>query len=250
MSTFEKRWADRKTLLQTREGFRFFTLLKRVSLFGIQYDSDFGNYMSFTYWDEKKHYDSWRTSKDFKSAHGGGGLFDFIKMLTGALFVVNGPPKPAFYDALLLKTSNHSTSLHQTYNADTPLQFDPVSNLIKPNLFVAQNRFAILPGKEADFEAQWASRNSYLEQVPGFLSFSLLRRSEKADDGFNYISTSLWESPAAFENWRNSENFTAAHARAHSHHSQDAASAPKLYTQHPKLAFFEGKMTICSDRGI
>lgn len=247
MQTFEKRWADRKSLLETREGFRFFTLLKRTPAFGIQYDSDFGNYMSFTYWDEKKHYDAWRTSKDFKSAHGGGGLFDFIKMITGALFVVNGPPKPAFFDALLMKSADHSATLHKTYHVNTPVEYDSVTNLIKPNLFVAQNRFTVIPGKEREFETQWASRSSYLENVPGFLSFALLRRSDKVDDGFNYISTSLWADQQAFADWRNSESFTAAHARAHHQHE---ASKPVLYFQSPKLAFYEGKMTICSERGI
>ena len=35
---FEKRWADRKSRLAKLDGFRFFTLLKRVSLFGQRYE--------------------------------------------------------------------------------------------------------------------------------------------------------------------------------------------------------------------
>jgi hypothetical protein len=34
----------------------------------------------------------------FKEAHGGGGLSGFVGLLTTALFILDGGPKPAFYD--------------------------------------------------------------------------------------------------------------------------------------------------------
>ena len=79
MAKLEKRWADRKSRLSLLPGFRFFTLLKRVSLFGVKYDSDdeLGNYISFTYWDTKEDFDRWRKGDAFKEAHGGGGIIDF-----------------------------------------------------------------------------------------------------------------------------------------------------------------------------
>ncbi len=77
-------------------------------------------------------------------------------------------------------------------------------------MFIAMNRFAINPGREADFENAWRTRESYLEGVPGFLRFALL----KGDEPGEYISHSTWESRAAFEAWTRSEAFRAAHGQA------------------------------------
>ena len=71
---FEKRWADRKSRVAQLEGFRFFTLLKRVAIPGISdysKDGDFGNYVSLTVWENKDCFDAWRTGDAFKEAHGG-----------------------------------------------------------------------------------------------------------------------------------------------------------------------------------
>ena len=70
---FEKRWATRKSRLATLDGFRFFTLLKRVATEGFDKDaSDYenGNYVSFTIWQGKDDFDAWRTGDAFKEAHG------------------------------------------------------------------------------------------------------------------------------------------------------------------------------------
>ena len=42
-------------------------------------------------------------------------------------------------------------------------------------MFLAMNRFRIAPGREEDFINVWRARNSYLDNVPGFLAFHLLR---------------------------------------------------------------------------
>jgi heme-degrading monooxygenase HmoA len=100
---FEKRWAERKSRLATLPGFRFFTLLRRVDGPGSDYcdEGGFGNYLSFTVWQDKPSFDVWRTGDAFKEAHGGGGLTGFIQLLSTALFILNGGPKPAFYDGLI-----------------------------------------------------------------------------------------------------------------------------------------------------
>lgn len=74
-------------------------------------------------------------------------------------------------------------------------------------MFVAMNRFSIVPGQEERFEEVWRSRDSYLGGVPGFVRFALLRGDEAGD----YISHSSWESREAFEVWTQSEAFAAAH---------------------------------------
>jgi Antibiotic biosynthesis monooxygenase len=57
----------------------------------------------------------------------------------------------------------------------------------------------------------WLSRDSYLERVPGFVEFHLLKGPE-AKDHTLYASHTVWQSKAAFEAWTKSEEFRAAHA--------------------------------------
>ena len=45
--------------------------------------------------------------------------------------------------------------------------------------FVAANRFTVRPGAEAAFEERWAQRDSGLSKLPGFKSFTMLRRDAK-----------------------------------------------------------------------
>lgn len=77
-------------------------------------------------------------------------------------------------------------------------------------MFVAMNNFQIAPGREADFERQWHTRESYLQGVLGFMSFKLLR----CDTPGEYISESLWRDRADFMGWMNSDAFTKAHRQA------------------------------------
>jgi len=80
-------------------------------------------------------------------------------------------------------------------------------------MYIAMNRFKIHAGREADFEKVWRERESFLDEVPGFREFHLLRGD--AADGFTtYLSHSVWESRAAFEGWTRSEAFRKAHAGA------------------------------------
>lgn len=97
-------------------------------------------------------------------------------------------------------------------------------------MFIAMNRFRIAKGFEEGFEKIWRERDSYLSEVPGFRSFSLLRGPEH-DDHVLYASHTIWESKAAFTAWTESDHFRRAHAQA---------SAPKgTYLGHPELETFE-----------
>lgn len=95
-------------------------------------------------------------------------------------------------------------------------------------MFIAMNRFKVRKGAERDFEQVWLTRQSHLEDVPGFIVFHLLKGPEK-DDHVLYASHSLWRSQAAFEAWTRSEAFRKAHA--------GAGSGKPLYLGHPE---FEG----------
>jgi heme-degrading monooxygenase HmoA len=77
-------------------------------------------------------------------------------------------------------------------------------------LFIAMNQFQVNPARAAEFEEHWRRRKSYLDEVPGFRGFALLR----GDEAGAYISHSTWESRAAFEAWTRSEAFRKAHGQA------------------------------------
>ncbi len=97
-------------------------------------------------------------------------------------------------------------------------------------MFIAMNRFQIAPGFEEGFEQVWRERDSFLKEVPGFVSFHLLKGAQH-DDHTLYASHSVWASREAFDAWTESENFRRAHAQA---------SAPKgTYLGHPTLELFE-----------
>ena len=90
--------------------------------------------------------------------------------------------------------------------------------------------FKIAPGFEDAFERVWRERDTYLSEVPGFKTFSLLK-GVVTEDYVLYASHSVWESKDAFVAWTESEAFRKAHAQA---------SAPKgTYLGHPELETFE-----------
>jgi heme-degrading monooxygenase HmoA len=78
-------------------------------------------------------------------------------------------------------------------------------------MFLAMNRFSLLPGKEVEFEAVWAGRDSYLAGVPGFISFHLMKGASD-ENGTLYATHTVWQSRQAFEDWTRSEAFRAAPA--------------------------------------
>jgi heme-degrading monooxygenase HmoA len=113
-AAFEERWAKRKSRLATLDGFRFFTLLKRITDEDsgiVEYDDEMGNYISYTIWENKDNFNAWRQGDAFKEAHGGGkfNISGFVQLISTALFIIKGSPKPAFFDSVLGVNSNTFT---------------------------------------------------------------------------------------------------------------------------------------------
>ena len=104
-------------------------------------------------------------------------------------------------------------------------------------MFIAMNRFKVKKGSEEAFEKVWSGRESYLDRMPGFVEFHLLKGPE-AEDHTLYSSHTTWQSKAAFEGWTKSEEFRKAHARAGNE------STGPLYLEHPKFEGFEVKQTL------
>lgn len=98
-------------------------------------------------------------------------------------------------------------------------------------MFIAMNRFRIAPGREAEFEELWRSRESHLAGVPGFREFHLLRGPGEADHTL-FASHSVWESRESFEAWTRSDAFRKAHANA-------GGANRELYLGPPRLECFE-----------
>ena len=90
------------------------------------------------------------------------------------------------------------------------------------------NRFKIIKGNEDTFENLWKNRESYLDEVEGFLSFNLIKGKSLSDHTL-YASHSTWNSQDDFINWTKSEAFKLAHKNAGQHKD--------IYIGHP---VFEG----------
>ena len=101
-------------------------------------------------------------------------------------------------------------------------------------MYIAMNRFRIHAGREPDFEKVWRERESYLEHVPGFREFHLLRGAT-ANGITLYVSHSVWESRAAFDAWTESDAFRKAH--------QQARSPQGTIDGHPAFEGFDAVLT-------
>lgn len=98
-------------------------------------------------------------------------------------------------------------------------------------MFVAMNRFRIAPGREQEFIDIWKSRESYLDEVPGFKSFNLMQ-GNSTEEFTLFASHSVWESRQAFEDWTRSDAFRKAHANA-------GGPRKDIYLGPPQLECFE-----------
>ena len=110
-------------------------------------------------------------------------------------------------------------------------------------MFIAMNRFQVVKGREADFETVWLSRETYLDRMPGFIEFHLLKGPELEDHTL-YASHTVWQSKAAFEAWTKSEEFRTAHARAGNN------TTGPMYLGHPKFEGFEVKQTQTAKKAV
>lgn len=97
-------------------------------------------------------------------------------------------------------------------------------------MFIAMNRFRIAPGREQDFIEMWRRRESYLDEVPGFQQFHMLRGPAEEDHTV-FVSHSVWESREMFEAWTHSEAFRKAHAQA--------GAAKGIYLGAPRFEGFD-----------
>ena len=105
----------------------------------------------------------------------------------------------------------------------------------RTELYIAMNRFRIGAGFEDGFEEIWRTRDSKLDEVPGFKEFKMLRGPQLEGGGTLFISHSEWDSYDAFLAWTESDAFKAAHGKSR---------APEgTYLGHPQFEGFEVVIT-------
>lgn len=99
-------------------------------------------------------------------------------------------------------------------------------------MFLAMNRFQVIKGQEAAFEAVWKGRDSQLDEMAGFQSFHLMKGPD-SEDGATvlYASHTVWASKDDFTAWTRSEQFRNAH--------KNAGNNKGLYVGHPRFEGFE-----------
>tara|TARA_B100001123_G_scaffold239410_1_gene267921 strand:- start:508 stop:810 length:303 start_codon:yes stop_codon:yes gene_type:complete len=97
-------------------------------------------------------------------------------------------------------------------------------------MYIAMNRFKIVLGREKDFEKIWQGRDFYLEKVPGFIEFHLIKGKRKETYTI-YASHSTWISEDDFSNWTKSDAFRRAHV--------GAAKNSEVYLERPAFEGFE-----------
>lgn len=105
-------------------------------------------------------------------------------------------------------------------------------------MYIAMNRFKVLPEAQEVFTNRWLERDVYLKTVPGFVSFHLLRGPVRGDHVL-YASHTVWRSYADFEAWTRSEQFRAAHA--------GAGSGKSSTLTHPEFEGFEVLQEVVAD---
>mmetsp|Transcript_4664 Transcript_4664/g.6905 ORF Transcript_4664/g.6905 Transcript_4664/m.6905 type:complete len:359 (+) Transcript_4664:64-1140(+) len=271
---FEKRWATRKSRLASLQGFKYFHLMRRVTLNeddesttyqgGDKQDkSNEGNYVSFTIWDKKSDFSAWRTGEAFKEAHGGTSIGAFVSTMVNSALVLQGAPRPAFYDGLLLQ-STKPESLPDLVDGWRSVDADGTTTL-PAECFVACNQFFVPRENAPAFEKRWADRESQLKECDGFVAFSMLRRDGQAkghgmkpmeNDEPTYLSTTVWKDRASFDGWRSGTAFKKAHGSGEKKQkppsdgvAADAKPPPPLWNRPPVPVFYEGTLVITTEDG-
>lgn len=113
---------------------------------------------------------------------------------------------------------------------------------------------------EKAFEERWASRDSKLKDMNGFVSFTMLRRdygtkghggADQTGDASNYMSTTIWKDKASFLKWRESQQFVQVHGQKKQSPSADdpAGKPPQMWAGPPKPVFYEGVLVLSAPSG-
>lgn len=97
-------------------------------------------------------------------------------------------------------------------------------------MFIAMNRFTVKRTHEEAFVTMWKNRDSFLDDVVGFESFSLLK-GPGDENNVVYATHTMWATEDDFRNWTKSEAFKKAH--------QGMRPDPEMFAAPAKLEMFD-----------
>ena len=96
-------------------------------------------------------------------------------------------------------------------------------------MIVTCNRIPVNPNYAPAFEARFGDRSNLVDEMPGFVSFQLLRPTNEGDP---YIVMTYWDSETHFKAWTESPAFREGHARS-------STLPPETFTGRPTLEVYE-----------
>jgi len=225
-AAFEKKWALRPSRLATMDGFRWFSLFRKVAEDGsgpvLPTSGEEFNYTSMTVWENKDNFTVWREGDAFKEAHGGGTFKGVLDMLVSSARTLKGKPKAKMFAAQsTVSTPVDPADLPSSPGGWREVEADGV-NILDPECFMIMEEAATEGSEDlAAFEAA-------LEQAaeaPGFKFGTVLVPDSKKDGDSKVSLVQVWDSKSAFE-------------------AADAAKAPGSAAN-----YFEGTLVLTTQKG-
>jgi len=271
---FEQRWLQRTSRLMEFNGFRYFHLMRRVDIEDTsstttattKYDgggkdkkSQFGNYVSFTVWENENDFATWRKGDAFREAHGGTSVGAFVSTMIKSLKQVRGKPKLALYDGLTVQSTKPEEEESEVVGKKDIALEDGTT--LPPECFVACNQFFVPDENSIAFEQRWAKRESQLKSCEGFVSFSMMRRNFGSKDNKEklveeeptYVSCTIWKDRASFDKWRSGANFSKGHGQSdkggEKKEEKKKPTGPPQWSRPPKPIFYEGMLVVSTKDG-
>ncbi|HUZ00817.1 MAG TPA: antibiotic biosynthesis monooxygenase [Thermomicrobiaceae bacterium] len=80
-------------------------------------------------------------------------------------------------------------------------------------MYVAANTLRVPADRAARIEQGFAHAGGRMQQIPGCVSFTLLKEESTTDEAV-YVAMTHWQDEAAFRAWAASDAFRQAHAGA------------------------------------
>jgi heme-degrading monooxygenase HmoA len=170
--------------------------------------------------------------------------------MVGSAFVLRGPPRPAFYDALAT-TSVVPKDIPKAVDGWRVVDADGI-NTLPVECFIGMEKYFVLPEMQFTFEKFWTARESTLAKVEGFVAFSMMRRdgqakghgvSEISEKEPNYVGTIVFKDRASHDKWK-VEHEAESMARKSS-----GPPPPKMWNKAPEKVYYEGTLVLSSTLG-
>ena len=152
------------------------------------------------------------------------------------MFILNGGPKPAFFDGLFVEASKLPSMSSESLGLQGDNGWRSIAadgeNFINPDLFVNSKKYSVK--QPVDFENAYKMKQRGGDNFEGLLGTLLQRRdADKADDGYNYVATYFFNNKESYEKY--SQAFAGSN-------NEEEKFADKFTT-----VFYEGKLALMKE---